>query len=52
MAAVEKPQRARTAARGATQGGLQSAVGVSPPDNPEILKELAWINSAIICLLF
>lgn len=52
MAAVEKSQRVITAARGATQDGLQSAVRVSPPDNPEILKELTWINSAIICLVF
>lgn len=39
MPAVEKPQRVVTAARGSTQGGLQSSVRVSPPDNPEILKE-------------
>lgn len=52
MAGVKKSQRVITACRGVTQGGLQIAVRVSPPDNPETLKELAWINSAIICLIF
>lgn len=51
-ASCGEPQRVVTAAKGPTQGVLQSAVRVSPPDNPKILKELAWINSAIICLLF
>lgn len=52
MAGVKKSQRVVTAGRGAIQGGLQIAVRVSPPDNPETLKELACINSAIICLIF